>query len=116
MTLVGDAYEPDGSSGAATPIAVGAAAQQHTIEPYGDEDWVAFTVEAGRKYAIQTAPGASAREPGHGSSVLYDSDGTTQIGSNDDDDGSLVDDRLRGRRGQDGLREGHGLRTPARTP
>ena len=89
MTLVGDAYEPDGSPGAATPIAVGDAAQQHTIEPYGDEDWVALTVEAGRKYAIETAPGASPEDP-RTILRLYDSDGTTELGSGHDGSWSTI--------------------------
>ena len=89
VTLAGDAYEPDGSPGAATPIAVGEAAQQHTIEPYGDEDWVALTVEAGRKYAIQTAPGASPEDP-RTLLRLYDSDGTTEIGSGHDGSWSTI--------------------------
>ena len=57
----GDAYEPDGSYPAATPITVGGPAQQHTILPEGDEDWVSFSVTAGRTYAIETAEGIAGR-------------------------------------------------------
>ena len=47
------------------PIAVDAAAQQHTIHLDDDEDWVSFTVTAGRAYTIQTAEGTPA-DASHG--------------------------------------------------
>ena len=85
VKLVGDSYEPDGSFGLATPLTVGAAAQQHSIDPDDDEDWVSFTVETGYKYALTTAPGASPDDP-NTELYLYDSDGTTLITSNSDDE------------------------------
>ncbi len=82
---VGDSYEPDGSFGVATPLTVGAAAQQHSIDPDDDEDWVSFTVETGYKYALTTAPGASP-DDANTELYLYDSDGTTLLTSNGDDE------------------------------
>ncbi|MDO9498080.1 MAG: hypothetical protein Q7J48_20420 [Nocardioides sp.] len=85
VTLVGDSYEPDGSYAAATPITVDGPAQEHTLDPDGDEDWVSFPVETGYKYAITTAPGAVPDDP-NTELYLYDSDGTTLLKSNHDDE------------------------------
>jgi len=83
MATVADAYEPDDSYTTATPITVGAVAQQHTLAPEGDEDWVSFSVSAGEIYWIETAPGTPVE---HADTILelYDSDGITLIDSDDD--------------------------------
>lgn len=49
--VTGDAYEPDGTCGQATPLAE---PQSHTFDPAGDEDWVAVAMTAGHSYAVQT--------------------------------------------------------------
>ena len=96
MTQLGDSYEADDSAIWATPITVGAAAQQHTIDPEGDEDWVSFAVEAGRSTTIETAPGTPADDPDT-DLYLYDADGTSVIDADSDYEGHLLADRLHGR-------------------
>lgn len=79
----GDAYEPDDSSGEANAITVSGAAQQHTIDPMGDEDWVSFPVTAKWSYSIWTAEGT----PADGMDTyleLFDSNGTTLLYEDDD--------------------------------
>lgn len=83
LAAAADAYEPDNSYSTATPITVGAVAQQHTIAPAGDEDWVSFSVTAGETYTLRTASGTPA-EDFDTVLDLYDSDGTTGIASDDD--------------------------------
>jgi len=83
----GDSYEPDDSYGAATPVVIDGTAQQHTIDPNGDEDWVSFSVQAGWLYAIETAPGTPVDDVDTVLS-LYDSDGATEIAWDDDGNGN----------------------------
>ncbi|GEM_PF-2249397 len=78
-----DAYEPDDSWGAATPITVDGSTQQHTIHPAGEEDWVSFSVSSGSTYTIETGEGTPS-ESMDTMLYLYDSDGTTQIDYDDD--------------------------------
>ena len=80
---VADSYEPDGSFSTARPLTVDAAAQQHTIFPAGDQDWVSFAVAAGQTYDDPTARGTPTEDVDT-VLYLYDSNGTTQIGWNDD--------------------------------
>lgn len=75
---VPDAYEPDDSFGQATTIVVGAAAQQHTIDPEDDQDWVCFHVLAGLTYRVRSGDGIT---PNLTFTDLYDSNGTTDIGT-----------------------------------
>ncbi len=49
-----DAYEPDDSSGAASPISSGSP-QTHTIYPVGDEDWVTFTLASESQIELETS-------------------------------------------------------------
>ena len=84
FAAVADSFEPDDTYATASPIVVDAAAQQHTIFPEGDEDWVSFAVNAGQTYTIETASGTPAEDVDT-VLYLYDSDGTTQIDSDDDD-------------------------------
>lgn len=79
----GDVYEPDDTSGEANAIVVDGAAQQHTIDPSGDEDWVSFAVTAGWSYSIWTAEGTPA-DSMDTILGLYDSDGTTLLYEDDD--------------------------------
>ena len=79
----GDPFEPDDSYDVATPITVGGGAQQHTVYPEGDEDWVSFSVSPGWAYTIETGEGAPS-ESMDTAMRLYDSDGTTQIRYDDD--------------------------------
>ena len=83
MATDADAYEPDDSYTTATPITVGAVAQQHTIAPAGDEDWVSFSVSAGETYKIRTASGTPAEDIDV-ILFLYDSDGTFAFTQSDD--------------------------------
>lgn len=85
FAAVPDALEPDDNYSTASPIVVDGAVQQHTISPEGDEDWVSFQVETGHKYAIRTASGAVPDDP-NTELYLYNSDGTTLLTSNHDDE------------------------------
>jgi hypothetical protein len=51
---IGDAYEPDNSSGEANPIGSGAP-QTHSIVPLGDEDWVSFEVDGVSAVVVATS-------------------------------------------------------------
>ncbi|NWJ48117.1 MAG: PPC domain-containing protein [Chloroflexi bacterium] len=46
-----DNYEPDNTAATAKTIQV-ATAQNHSLDPATDEDWVTFTAQAGRNYTI----------------------------------------------------------------
>jgi len=82
-TLIGDAYEPDGSVATANEILPGDGPQQHSIVPDEDEDWVSFSVADGWRYTIETAPGSTLEDPDT-ILELYEADGTTRIDIDDD--------------------------------
>jgi hypothetical protein len=76
-----DSFEPDDSLAQASAIETDGARQAHTLNPAGDRDYVAFHVEAGTTYAVETG--------GLGPDcdtllTLYDQDGTPLA---EDDDG-----------------------------
>jgi hypothetical protein len=79
-----DAYEPDNNSASARWITVNGAAQTHNFHENGDVDWAKFAVTAGSAYTITTS------NLGGNDTVLYlyDTDGTTELASNDDCPGS----------------------------
>lgn len=82
-----DLFENDGTAANAKTITINAAAQQHNFQKAGDQDWVKFTAQAGKKYTLQTLNlGANADT----SVYLYGTDTTTLLGSNDDADGTLA--------------------------
>jgi hypothetical protein len=87
-----DSYEPDGSYGTASPLTIGGPAQQHTISPEGDEDWVSIAVSAGTTYTIETGEGTPAESVDTVLS-LYASDGVTLL-EEDDDGGQGLYSRL----------------------
>lgn len=78
-----DAYEPDDSHADANPITVNGAAQQHTIDIGGDEDWVSFPVTSGWSYTVWTAAGTPVAAMDTYLEI-YDSDGTTELYYDDD--------------------------------
>ena len=85
VVLVGDEYEPDGTSDAASPITPGTT-QEHSIDPDGDEDWVAFAVAPGWTYSVRAA--RTTDDPPVVD--LFDSDGSTWL-SDPGDEESLVE-------------------------
>lgn len=82
-SIVSDFYEPDSSCLQARPFTVGTTLQQYSIIPDYDEDWISFPMEAGWRYLIETAPGATSEDPDT-VLALYDSDGTSRIDIDDD--------------------------------
>jgi C1A family cysteine protease/predicted secreted protein len=80
-----DAYEPDDTFDDASSITVNGAAQHHTFHENGDVDWAQFAVTAGSAYTITTS-----NLDANNDTVLdlYDTDGTTELVSNDNCPGS----------------------------
>ncbi|UCE38260.1 MAG: DVUA0089 family protein, partial [Thermoplasmata archaeon] len=83
-----DSYEPDDTSAQASTISDGVA-QEHSISPVGDVDWVKFTIDKVSDVVLETS-GAGYQDT---VMYLYESDGTTQI-SSDDDGGENLFSRL----------------------
>jgi len=81
-----DSYEEDDSSSAARAFGVGTT-QSHN---YCDDatDWLSFTAVAGTSYTISTAIPTTASTDTM--LYLYASDGTSQLASNDDSNGTLA--------------------------
>ena len=52
-----DAYEPDDTDAAASPIATDGTSQSHTFHEVTDDDWVTFEAIAGVTYYIETREG-----------------------------------------------------------
>ncbi|NTV62682.1 MAG: hypothetical protein HGA65_03970 [Oscillochloris sp.] len=69
----GDNYEPDNASTTARSIVVNGISQTHTSHVAGDQDWVAFTANAGSTYTIATSNLASCSDT---VLSLYSSDGS----------------------------------------
>jgi len=80
-----DAYEPDDTFGDASSITVNGPAQHHTFHEDGDVDWAQFVVTAGSVYTITTSNLGANNDT---VLELYDTDGTTELASNDDCPGS----------------------------
>ena len=76
-----DSTEDDDTADQAKTMAVGAPATSHNFCPASDEDWVAFSAEAGKTYVLRTTNLAFAADT---LLQLYDSDKTTLIHENDD--------------------------------
>lgn len=76
-----DSYEPDNTHTAANPIPVGGVAQTHNFHETLDNDWVQFTVQAGRVYTIATANLGLYNDT---YIYLYGPDGTTVLAENGD--------------------------------
>jgi fibronectin type 3 domain-containing protein len=80
--IAADSYEPDDTYTQASVIPTDGTLQSHTFDPANDEDWVVFTAALDQYYVIET------HNLGDADTILYlyDSDGTTELES--DDDGS----------------------------
>jgi|GEM_PF-2583846 len=77
-----DAYEPDGTWDAVTPIPVDGRSQRRNFCPAGDlADWVAFEIAAGQRVQIVTLDLGSECDT---VLRLYDADGTTLLAEDDD--------------------------------
>lgn len=84
-TCSGDAFEPDNTPAQAVLAANGAPGQVHTLCGVGDEDWYAFTVEAGRVYMFYTTDlGATTRTV----LSLFAADGVTRLAESESANGA----------------------------
>jgi hypothetical protein len=83
----GDPHEPNDTPGGATPISYGTTLTDPDICPAGDEDYYSFSGGIGDLIVVDidayTAIGSSLDPVLH----LYDTDGVTELASNDDYDG-----------------------------
>lgn len=77
---VGDSFEPDNSSAAAKTLGLNTP-QNHTICGLGDQDWLAFTPQAGQFYQFYTRNLAGDSDT---FLALYAADGSTLLAENDD--------------------------------
>jgi hypothetical protein len=82
-----DAYEPDESYSSATPIDTNGIAQNHTLYPGGELDWLKFSAVAGTVYIIETIGATDTRL------TLYGVDGSTML-VRDDDGGANLNARI----------------------
>ncbi len=80
-----DQYEPDNDPAQAKPILPDGAAQRHTFDPVGDQDWKFFQATAGRVYTATTFNLLLDTDT---TLRLYDTDGATVLAFNDDYPGS----------------------------
>ncbi len=89
--VAADIYEIDNSKISATTVLTDGTWQAHNFHTAGDQDWLKFTAAAGVTYTLVTT-----NTGGHSDTViyLYDSDGTTLIGFNDDDPDNWPASRL----------------------
>jgi len=78
-----DSYEPDDTYTEATAIATGSANTQEHVLLDGDADWFSFSATSGTTYILETTGDIDTYLR------LYDTDGTTMLGSNDDGGTSL---------------------------
>jgi hypothetical protein len=78
-----DAYEPDDAYSSATPIDTNGIAQNHTLYPGGEMDWMKFSAVAGTVYIIETIGATDTRL------TLYGVDGSTMLARNDDGGANL---------------------------
>jgi len=76
-----DNFEPDDSAASPSSIGVGDDVQVRTLFPVRNWDWIAVDLTAGVPYEIFTT---NLNETGDRYIYLYDTDGTTQVDSNDD--------------------------------
>ncbi len=53
LRAAADPFEPDGSCQQAQPLLVNSGIQTHTFSTITDTDWISFTAQAGKTYAIQ---------------------------------------------------------------
>ena len=81
-----DEFEPDNDYTQASTINPGNT-QEHVLAPEGDEDWVKFAAVAGYTYVLETSGQIDTYLE------LYNSDGTTLIGS-DNDGGAGLNSRI----------------------
>jgi|GEM_PF-2235549 len=76
----GDAYESDNTSATASTIVFNDEPQSHSLNVFGDEDWITFEAIEGGTYWITT--GSDHRTDTD--MYLYDADGVTELEHNDD--------------------------------
>ncbi|MFM8320859.1 MAG: pre-peptidase C-terminal domain-containing protein [Chloroflexota bacterium] len=76
-----DSFENDDGFAAARTISANAAAQEHSFDAPGDEDWVKFSASAGQVYTLTTTLLGSENDT---VLELYDTNGTTRLEVNDD--------------------------------
>ncbi len=75
-----DEYEPDDTSGEASPLESDGTRQKHTFHTSNDVDYISFTAQEGVEYTIQTG----SLEGGCDTIIyLYDEAGT-ELGNDDD--------------------------------
>ncbi|MEO6221854.1 MAG: FG-GAP-like repeat-containing protein [Vicinamibacterales bacterium] len=80
-TIVGDAFEPDGTPAQASTITVGVG-QAHTFHINGDVDYAKFSVVSGQIFTLATSSlGAGVDTV----MTLFDQDGVSILASNDDE-------------------------------
>ena len=84
--ITSDNFEPDNSVSEATTLAIGSAAQVHTLH-VNDADFYSITGQAGQTYVFESSGSMDTRM------ILYDAHGTTQL-SEDDDSGESVNARI----------------------
>jgi hypothetical protein len=83
---VADSYEPDDSYTQATSISPGSS-QDHTLHTTSDYDYMMFSATAGYDYEMETfSPGDNTDTV----MTLYDTNGTTQLAENDDNDAKAI--------------------------
>lgn len=95
-----DAYEPDNSSGEATPLIAGDQPQTHNAHRAEDIDWLSFASLSGQGYVIETSSLGATSDT---MITLYEPDGLTQI-LQDDDSGEGYGSRIAWTAPNDGTR------------
>lgn len=81
--------EPNGTPAQATPVLADASICEAAISPAGDEDYYAFTLEAGKTYILETGPSTSSLSVNYDIVMwLYDTDGVSEL-YYDDDGGAM---------------------------
>jgi C1A family cysteine protease len=80
-----DPYESDNDYTSANWITINGGVQHHSFHQNGDEDWAKFSVTAGTAYTITTSNLGASNDT---VLELYDTNGTTELASNDNCPGS----------------------------
>ncbi len=80
MELSSDGFEPDDSTSLTRNMAIGST-EHHTLYPANDKDIVAFDVNQGQSYTIETTNLSNGADT---YLEILDTDGTTVIGTSDD--------------------------------
>ena len=86
-SLSADSFENDDAPAKASTVTADGAARTHSFNKPGDVDWVKFTAKGGTTYDLKTADLGPLADT---YLYLYGTDGTTLLGANDDDAGTLA--------------------------